>query len=232
MSYFYDILSMIEADKIYIIRLVVAVVLGAFVGFERQSRGRSAGLRTNILVCLGSAAAVVAFDKLFATYNLDSGSIIRMDPSRVAAGVITGVGFLGAGTIIKNTNFVRGLTTAASIWIVSAIGITVGLGEYTIAVFLTVMALTALYILHYIPVKSDSYISLILEWTGDVDLLNEIIDKLEKEKVSIKSQSMKAEPKTKKFVISLGLKLRYKWYDNAVLKDLYKDSRLDKIKWQ
>ncbi len=232
MSYFYDILSMIEADKIYIIRLVVAVILGAFVGFERQSRGRSAGLRTNILVCLGSAAAVVAFDKLFATYNLDSGSIIRMDPSRVAAGVITGVGFLGAGTIIKNTNFVRGLTTAASIWIVSAIGITVGLGEYTIAIFLTIMVLTALYILHYIPVKSDSYISLILEWTGDVDLLNEIVNKLEKEKVSMKSQSMKFESETKKHTASLGLKMRYKWYDNAVLKDLYKDSRLDKIKWQ
>ena len=137
MDYLYDILNIIVTDKEFIIRLVIAVILGALVGFERQSRGRSAGLRTNILVCLGSAAIVVAFEKLILGLNLDSGSIIRMDPARVAAGVITGVGFLGAGSIIKNSNFVRGLTTAASIWIVSAIGITVGLGEYTLAVFLT-----------------------------------------------------------------------------------------------
>ena len=231
MDYLYDILNIIVADKDFIIRLVIAVILGALVGFERQSRGRSAGLRTNILVCLGSAAIVVAFEKLTLGLNLDSSSIIRMDPARVAAGVITGVGFLGAGTIIKNTNFVRGLTTAASIWIVSAIGITVGLGEYTIAFFLTILVLITLYVLHYIPVKSDNYFSLSLDWTGDIELLKEIVDKLEKEKVTIKSRNMAFEPKTKKCHATIGMRMRCKWHDKPALIDLCTDTRFDKITW-
>jgi putative Mg2+ transporter-C (MgtC) family protein len=232
MDYLYNILDIIEADKSFIIRLIIAVALGALVGFERQSRGRSAGLRTNILVCLGSAAVVVAFEKLTLGMNLDSGSIIRMDPARVAAGVITGVGFLGAGTIIKNTNFVRGLTTAASIWIVSAIGITVGLGEYTIAFFLTGLVLITLYALHYIPVRSDNYFSLTLDWTGDIKLLKEIVDKLKSEKVIIKSRNMKFEPKAKKCRATLGMRMRCKWHDKPELEELCKDTRFDKISWQ
>lgn len=231
MDYLYNILDILEDDKIFILRLIIAVILGALVGFERQSRGRSAGLRTNILVCLGSAAVVVAFEKLILGMNLDSSSIIRMDPARVAAGIITGVGFLGAGTIIKNTNFVRGLTTAASIWIVSAIGITVGLGEYTIAISLTILVLIALYVLHYIPVRSDNYFTLTLDWTGDTTLLKEIVEKLKEEKVTVKSRTITFEPQTKKCHASIGMRMRCKWHDKPSLEKLCNDTRFDKVKW-
>ena len=105
-----------------------------------------------------------------------------MDPARVAAGVITGIGFLGAGTIVKSNDFVRGLTTAASIWVVSAIGVTVGLGEYVIAVALTLLVLLALYALHRLPIHGDHYFSLHLKWTGDLGLLSEVIAQLLEER--------------------------------------------------
>ena len=119
MNYFWEALS---GDGVFVVRLLVAMVLGGLVGMERQSRGRAAGLRTNILVCLGAAAIIVAFQKLSSEFSMGAESAIRMDPARAAAGVITGIGFLGAGTIVKSKDFVRGLTTAASIWVVSAIG--------------------------------------------------------------------------------------------------------------
>ncbi len=89
------IIDVISNDAIFIIRLLVAMLLGGLVGMERQTRGRAAGLRTNILVCLGSAAIIVAFQKLSLEFNVGAESAIRMDPARAAAGVITGIGFLG-----------------------------------------------------------------------------------------------------------------------------------------
>jgi putative Mg2+ transporter-C (MgtC) family protein len=108
-----NLLDAISRDGVFVVRLLVAMVLGGLVGMERQTRGRAAGLRTNILVCLGAAGIIVAFQKLSMDFNMGAESVIRMDPARAAAGVITGIGFLGAGTIVKSKDFVRGLTTAA-----------------------------------------------------------------------------------------------------------------------
>ncbi|MBC8425385.1 MgtC/SapB family protein [bacterium] len=159
-----------SGDGEYLLRLVVAALLGGLIGLERQSRGRSAGLRTNILVCVGSAAVIVAFQKLYATNDFGAASAIRMDPARAAAGVITGIGFLGAGTIIKSREFVRGLTTAASIWVVSTLGITLGLGEYLIAGALTIIVLITLYVLHRINLPADTYGTLVIECREDTEL--------------------------------------------------------------
>ncbi|MFQ6020976.1 MAG: MgtC/SapB family protein [Candidatus Aenigmatarchaeota archaeon] len=105
-----------------VIRLVAAVILGALVGIEREIVHKPAGLRTNILVCLGSSLITIV-----STYYY------TIDPARLAAGIVTGVGFLGAGAIIATKGEVKGITTAASIWAVAAIGITVGLGLYLLA---------------------------------------------------------------------------------------------------
>jgi len=153
-------------DGEFVARLVLALVLGGLIGLERQSHGRPAGLRTNILVCLGSAAIIVAFQKLFEDSALSAESVIRMDPARAAAGVITGIGFLGAGTIVKSDTFIRGLTTAASIWVVAAVGIILGLGEYDIALVLTALVLLTLIALHHVRIPSDRYGRLLLEGHG------------------------------------------------------------------
>ena len=225
------LVDIVTNDSVFVVRLLVATVLGGLVGMERQTRGRAAGLRTNILVCLGSAAIVVAFQKLSLDFSGGAESAIRMDPARAAAGVITGIGFLGAGTIVKSNDFVRGLTTAASIWVVSAIGVTVGLGEYVIAIVLTLLVLLALYVLHRLPIISDQYFSLHLKWTGDFELLNEVTAQLLEEKVHVKSRQVVRFPNTKKCKVTLNLRMRNKDHDIEILDRLQRDERFDEVGW-
>jgi putative Mg2+ transporter-C (MgtC) family protein len=216
-------------EGIYLVRLFVAMVLGGLVGIERQTRGRSAGLRTNILVCLGSCAIIVAFQKLSLEFDMGAESAIRMDPARAAAGVITGIGFLGAGTILKSQDFVRGLTTAASIWVVSAIGVTIGLGEYVISIFLTFLVLVALFALHRLPISGDHYFSLHLQWTGDLSLLSEITNLLHQERVYIKHRDVMRQPKTGKCQVTLNLRMRGTEPGISILERLKDDERFDKV---
>ena len=228
MAHFLEVLSV---DGVFALRLVVAMLLGGLIGVERQTRGRAAGLRTNILVCLGSAAIIIAFQKFSMELNVGAESIVRMDPARVAAGVITGIGFLGAGMIIKTNDFVRGLTTAASIWVVSAIGVTVGLGEYAIATVATLLVLITLYVLHYLPISGDRYMSLHLRWIGDLALLHEVTDRLEEERIQIKGSDVIRQPNTGKCHVVLALRMRKEEYARAILDHLQEDTRFDEVHW-
>lgn len=226
-----DLLTILNENSVYLLRLVVAMVLGGLVGLERQTRGRPAGMRTNILVCLGSAAIIVAFQKLSVGFDLAAETAIRMDPARAAAGVITGIGFLGAGTIVKSKNFVRGLTTAASIWVVSSIGVTVGLGEYVIATALTVLVLAALYVLHLLPIRGDYYFSLQLAWSGDSALLREIVEQLDHEKITVKGRAMTRQPGTGRCNARLSLRTRRRLDELEILDRLEADERFEEVSW-
>jgi putative Mg2+ transporter-C (MgtC) family protein len=119
------------------IRLLVALLLGAVVGLERERQERAAGLRTVTMVSLGSCLFTIVGAYGFA----------NTDPSRVAAQIVTGIGFLGAGTIFLRKDLVRGLTTAATIWAVAAIGMASGTAQYVIAVFTTLLVLSVLMVL-------------------------------------------------------------------------------------
>lgn len=133
-----------------LLRLILATVAGALVGLERELRGRQAGFRTNILVCLGSAIVMVV-SVSFASHGWEENeTILRIDPSRIAYGVMTGVGFLGAGTIIHHGATVRGLTTAAALWCVAAIGLAIGFGLYIVAAMGCILVLMALWLLDHI----------------------------------------------------------------------------------
>ncbi|MDB6002534.1 MAG: methyltransferase [Rhizobacter sp.] len=122
------------------LRLLMAVVLGGLVGYERESRDSSAGLRTHMLVALGAALFVMVPEQA---------GMEKADLSRVLQGVISGIGFLGAGAVLKmsHDNRIRGLTTAASIWATAAIGVTVGLGREATAIMSTVLTLVILAVL-------------------------------------------------------------------------------------
>jgi len=128
-----------------IFRLLLSVILSGLIGFERQSHRRHAGLRTHILVSLGSCLIMLTSLYVFDIYMGKA----PLDPTRIAAGVITGIGFLGAGTIIKESEGVKGLTTAASLWMVASIGLAAGIGFYMAAIFSTVLTLVVLYFLRY-----------------------------------------------------------------------------------
>lgn len=136
-----------------ILRLVIAAVLGGVIGLERETGKRPAGLRTYMLVCLGSALFTV-----LSIYAFPMEGATR-DTARVAAQVVVGIGFLGAGTLWRSRNMVHGLTTAAGLWVVAAIGMAVGSGFLLLAVASTILVLIILAILHrvepYIPAQRD-----------------------------------------------------------------------------
>jgi putative Mg2+ transporter-C (MgtC) family protein len=133
-----------------LIRLVAAAALGGVVGLERELDEKSAGLRTHILVCVGSALFTLVSAYGFHDFLVSGSAIVRTDPSRIAAQIVTGIGFLGAGVIFRQGGSVRGLTTAASLWIVAAIGMASGAGFWAGAVIATVVALVALRILELV----------------------------------------------------------------------------------
>lgn len=126
-----------------IFRLILSVILSGVIGFERQVHHKAAGLRTHILVSLGSCLIMLTSLYVFDIY----GNKVPLDPARIAAGVITGIGFLGAGTIIRERTEVRGLTTAACLWIVSGIGLAVGCGFYSASIVTTILAVVVLFFL-------------------------------------------------------------------------------------
>ena len=131
-----------------VIRLLLTLVLSGLVGLERQVHRRDAGLRTHILVALGSCLIMLTSLYVFDIYK----DQVALDPVRIAAGVVTGIGFLGAGTIIRESDGVRGLTTAASLWVVAGIGLAVGVGFNKIATYTTILVLIVLYFLRYVEV--------------------------------------------------------------------------------
>ncbi|MCX5713658.1 MAG: MgtC/SapB family protein [Candidatus Omnitrophica bacterium] len=130
-------------DYQIVTRLMVSTILGGLVGLERQVHQRSAGLRTHILVSLGSCLIMLTSMYVFDIYNKTA----TVDPTRIAAGVITGIGFLGAGAIIREKERVIGLTTAASLWVVAGMGMAIGCGFYIAGVFTAVLALIVLFFL-------------------------------------------------------------------------------------
>jgi putative Mg2+ transporter-C (MgtC) family protein len=128
-----------------LLRVVVAAGLGGLVGLERELREREAGFRTHMLVSVGSALFTLVSAYGFHEFLVGGGNVVRADPTRIAAQIVTGIGFLGAGAIIRQGFSVRGLTTAATLWVVAAIGMASGAGYYTAAVITTALVLFSLW---------------------------------------------------------------------------------------
>lgn len=144
-----------------VFKLVVAAALSGVLGFERESRGRSAGLRTHMIVCLGSTTLMIVSGLMADEFNRTSGQA-WLDQGRIAAGIITGIGFLGAGTIVHTGLQQRGLTTAAMIWMVAALGVAVGSGFYLTGALLTVFTLVTIVGLRIIERQVSSHEHLIV----------------------------------------------------------------------
>src|SRR5438876_9083 len=141
-------------DELVIVgRVLLALVLGGLIGMERTLHGRAAGFRTHALVCLASALLMMAAVYQGRWMSTNAIGTIAIDPTRTAQGIMTGIGFLGAGVIFKEGLTVRGLTTAASIWITAAIGIQVGIGFYFPAGVATILTLGTLSVFRWIEMK-------------------------------------------------------------------------------
>jgi putative Mg2+ transporter-C (MgtC) family protein len=137
---FSDLNDVTELTRISL-RLLIAAILGGIIGFEREQRGKSAGIKTHMLVCIGAA--------LFVLIPQQAGLVSQADLSRVMQGIISGIGFLGAGAILKGNDEkdLKGLTTAAGIWLAAAIGVAAGLGRESSAILCTLLALIVLVVI-------------------------------------------------------------------------------------
>ena len=165
-----------------IFRLGLAAVLGGLIGLEREARGRSAGLRTQLLVAVGSALAMIVSLEFGRRYGAgEMGAAIQVDPARVAYGVMAGVGFLGAGAMIRYGVGIRGLTTAASLWCTAAVGLACGFEMYVVALATTAIVLFALYVLAYVDrlVPTKQHKKIIVELPADggthIDLIRDLL---------------------------------------------------------
>ena len=188
------------------IKLSLAGILGGMIGLERQSLRKSAGFRTHILVCLGSALIMVISLDIFRVYH----SLTTVDPGRLAAQVVSGIGFLGAGTIMREGVNVKGLTTAASLWVVSGIGLAVGIGLYGAAVIATFLVFLALMFLgrmeKYIRVKNP-YVEITLKVIDEPGVIGAVGTALGKLNVSIRHLETKGDGKDLHYLLEVACQL-------------------------
>ena len=188
-------------------RLVIAAVLGAAIGFEREIHDHPAGMRTHLLVALGSALFTVV--SIFGFVGAVQGQA-AVDPSRVAAQVVTGIGFLGAGAILKYGTSILGLTTAASLWATAAIGMAVGTGAYLVAAIATGIVLISLWPLNWVvdrihgPAESLVHLRLGVRGLESVGQVSAAVRNQGIDLVSIESQRISKN----RFEIDLDLRVR------------------------
>ncbi|NLO09378.1 MAG: MgtC/SapB family protein [Clostridiales bacterium] len=170
-------------DSSIILRLVLAVVLGGIIGFERGRSGRPAGLRTHILVCLGAVLAMMTNQYVYESFGVS-------DPTRMAAQVISGIGFLGAGTIlVTGRHQVKGLTTAAGLWATACMGLAIGIGFYKAAIAACIMITFATVILHRFDnflVAKSKIMDLYIEFSNTVPITT-VLDTLKSLQVKIET---------------------------------------------
>ena len=192
----------------FILRLFVAGILGAVVGLDREYRAKEAGYRTHFLVSLGSALIMVVSQYGFQDVILENS--VSLDPSRVAAQVVSGIGFIGAGTIIIQKQFVRGLTTAAGIWATAGIGLAVGSGMHGLGIAATLLTLAGLELLSVIFKSIGMRSSLVVFSTSDKEAINRIARVIYEKGFLLVSYDMKrlGHQEKDEYVVSIVLKAR------------------------
>lgn len=183
----------IDDDFLVIVsRLFIALILSGVIGFEREINNHSAGFRTHILVGVGSCLMMILSIFGFITF-MEQYDNIRFDPARIPSYVISGIGFLGAGTIIVYGGTIKGLTTAASIWAVAGIGLVVGAGMYSVAIVTTLIILISLIFLnrmeHFFPrFKSSNFIEIVASEEFEI---HEAVKSIEKNDFNIRQVEIK-----------------------------------------
>ena len=175
----------------FVLKLLVAGILGAIIGLDREYRAKEAGYRTHFLVSLGSALIMIVSQYGF--QEIIKESSVTFDPSRVAAQVVSGIGFIGAGTIIFQKQIVRGLTTAAGIWATAGIGLAVGAGMYTIGIAAVILTLIGLELLSYVFKSVGMKSAMIAFSTDNKNTLKKIADKFNSKDYLIVSYEMETQ---------------------------------------
>lgn len=206
----------------FIFRVFVAALLGGMIGFEREYRAKEAGLRTHFLVAMGSALFMIVSQYGF---NAVLGTSITLDPSRVAAQVVSGIGFIGAGTIIFQKHVIKGLTTAAGLWVTSAIGLACGSGLYLLSVASTLLVLLCLETIFFILMRIGSRSISVTISTTEREKIKKVVNQLREDCVTMDSYEMKRQGEL--FVVSMELKVKRNNYRNRIIEFMDKFDGVD-----
>lgn len=213
-----------------LIRLLLASLFGAFIGLERERKDRTAGMRTHMMVCVGSCLIMIV--SAFGFSDILGADHVVLDPSRIAAQVITGIGFIGAGTILfLKHGTIRGLTTASGLWTVAAIGLATGSGMYFAAVATTAIALIILWALQ--PLEkwySKKFKKKTLRIVADSEENNELLKSLLSDS-KVKIESFMLERDGKETIFQLTFDNTAETVISEIIDELKKDKTIKEIFW-
>lgn len=209
-------------------RLVLACVLGGIVGYERERGNRPAGFRTHILVCVGSALVMITSEYMF---NVFYGKT-DMDPARLGAQVISGIGFLGAGTIVREGFNVKGLTTAASLWAVACVGLAAGIGFYEGAIITTILICITLIVLKKIESQmtiKKKYRNIIVKASNIPEIVYELTNAFSNYDVLIKNIEYSTEEEPNNIVLKFFIKSPYTFKLEDIAQELCQIKGVKKV---
>jgi len=190
-------------------RLLLAAFLGGVVGLEREVHGRPAGVRTYLLLCMGSALIMVVSEFLFLKFQVQ-GDVLRADPGRIAAQAVTGIGFLGAGVIMHYRDSIRGLTTAAGVWVACAVGLAVGAGFYLFGSAVTALTLISLVGIKAFErhLKKDWYKEMTVVSKDEAEQFTRIQEVIQRHEFDIINFSLRKDLERKEFRAGFLLRVR------------------------
>jgi len=219
------------SEWIIVFRLVLAAILSGVVGFEREFHGRAAGFRTHILLCVGSTLIMLTSIHIFDIYAGKA----PVDPARLAAGVVTGIGFMGAGTIMRYKASVRGLTTATSLWVVAGVGLAVGSGLYFGAFTTTVIAIVALFIfskMEHSMIRKNWYKTILVEAREGASQLKGIRAVLAEYEVQVNDFEVERSHDGADMMLKIGVKLSTSRFDEDILQEISRLDGVKNVKWE
>lgn len=218
-------------EWIIVFRLVLSAILSGVVGFEREFHGRAAGFRTHILLCVGSTLIMLTSIHIFDVYS----GRVPIDPARLAAGVVTGIGFMGAGTIMRYKASVRGLTTATSLWVVAGIGLAVGSGLYFGAIATTLIAVIALMFfskLEHVMIRKNWYKTIVIETKDSLEQLKKIREVLSEYGSEINDLEADRSKDGTHMILKFGLKLTTNLHNTQLIETIARLEGVKSVKWE
>lgn len=217
-------------------KLFLAALIGGLLGLERELHGQAAGLRTYIVVCLGACLMMLLslhMEEIYRTYAVDQ-SVVRLDPGRIASYAIASMGFLGAGAIITGKGTVRGLTTAAGLWLVTGIGLSVGAGHIAPAVAATLISLIILYGLRRIKAifPREEHTLVTLKYSGTSQALRQIKQIMAEHQVNINFINYQMQVRDQTVIYRLRLQSQEDRRWGQILHRLQQTPNLLEIRWE
>lgn len=215
-----------------IIRIAVGSLLGGLIGYERDRHGRQAGLRTHLIVAMAAATFMVVSNHFYFFQGYEPGGHkVEADVSRIAASVVSGIGFLAGGAILKTGLTIQGLTTAAGLWLVSAIGLASGAGMYAESVAVTVMGLIALTVLRRFEDKDDKLIRrhVVLELASDTTALSKVMTEMTEISATVSDFNYKKSMESQKVIVDFDVRFPESIGVNKLIEHLEKHDGLREI---